>query len=72
MTQNRLQMWVIYDHPSDYPNYFVARCWEGEAPTDRYLFKTTLEDLRFIFEEMGLYRMPRYIEDDPCIVEVWF
>ena len=28
----RLSMWTVYDHPSDFPDLFIARRWEvGEG-----------------------------------------
>jgi hypothetical protein len=70
-----LAMWVIYDHPKDFPNCFVARRWEVSRAkteaTDRYTTAETIEELREIFQRQGLYRIPRAAVDDEKIVETW-
>lgn len=71
---NALVMWVIYDHPSDFPEHFVARRWVGESPTTDHVLADSLEDVRtkvatrFAFVPSML---PRFENDDPKIVEVW-
>lgn len=71
---NALSMWVIYDHPKDYPNSFVLREWIIEAgthkPTGRWCVKDTLEECRAELPA-GVVNIGRYPEDDPCIAEVW-
>lgn len=65
-------MWVVYDHPQDYPACWVARKWIGEQPTDAILVAPTLELLRkWLADDMGLYRLDRFEGDDPIIKEVW-
>ena len=66
-----LPIWVIYDHPSDYPDNYVARLWNSDSPTDTVLLADSLETIQEKLHEMGLLCMPRMDEDDPCIVEVW-
>lgn len=67
-------MWVVYAHPLDYPQNFVLRRWELR---DRVLLPTNEVSLGMTFEEIraalppGLYWLPRFAGDDPCIVEVW-
>jgi hypothetical protein len=69
-----LPIWTIYDHPSDYPDYFVARKWlagkEGERATSELLFDADLDTLRRRLP-IGLYCMPRNEKDDPVIIECW-
>lgn len=69
-----LPMWTIYDHPLDYPDYYVARKWlcgkEPEA-TDEVLLDVDLDALRQKLPPF-LYCMPRQEGDDPRIIEVWF
>jgi hypothetical protein len=66
-----LSMWTVYDHPSDYPDKYVARCFSGEQPTSSIIIAENLEVIRYILcLEMGLTRQ-RSPEDDPKIVEVW-
>jgi len=72
-----LEMWVIYDHPKDFPDCFVARKTVvnsgPEYPRPTAVCKTapTLEDLR---EKLppGLSMLSRSPDDDPVIVEIWF
>ena len=71
-----LAMWTIYDHPNDYPNYFVARRFEvssaGPVATESIVVAADLEKLRDMFEfEMHLTCLARSPEDDPKIIEVW-
>ena len=68
-------MWVVYDHPSDYPEHYVARQHVvgtgGDEATDRVLASPTLESLRVALAEIGLVCLTRSDEDDPVIVETW-
>lgn len=69
-------MWVVYDHPSDFPDVFIARRWDptnaGFMPTERTITGTTLEEVRAsINKTPGLCLIPREPLDDPKIVEVW-
>lgn len=71
-----LSMWVVYDHPSDFPDWWVARRWDivtgvNEPVNSGVVFTArTLSGLRDLLPE-GLYRMDRNPQDDPAIVEVW-
>lgn len=71
---NSLQMWVIYDHPSDLPEYFVARKWLVKSgilqATDKVLMDKNLEQLRAKLP-IRLYCLPRRVNDDPVIIETW-
>jgi hypothetical protein len=70
-----LNVWTVYDHPRDIPDKFVARRFEtgkqGAIATDDILVTADLEELREVFERVGLYRMNRQERDDPKIVETW-
>lgn len=67
-----MNLWVIYDHPDDFPSTkpFVARRHDGTTPTLDFVWGETLEDVRRKLPP-GLSRMDRLAEDDPKIVEVW-
>lgn len=69
-----VSMWIVYDHPSDCPEYFVARRWEssaeGSVGTPDTVMSRDLERLRDALPP-GLTRLERDIEDDPVILEVW-
>jgi hypothetical protein len=75
MDTGELSQWVIYDHPSDFPDCFVIRRWvieaTGPVKTADILWSTSLETLRDEMQRRGLYCLPRFEEDDPKIVEVW-
>ena len=40
----RLPMAVVYDHPADHPDAYVARIWDAIGPlmTDTIIFQSTL------------------------------
>lgn len=63
-------IWVIYRRPRDFPAHFVARCWDMDKPTDKYLLGRSLEDVRDLLPD-GLSQIDRSPTDDPCIVESW-
>lgn len=70
----QLLIWTIYDHPADYPEWFVARPHiirpKTAGPMPMHLMAKELERLRLILPD-GLVRMERQPNDDPCILEVW-
>lgn len=70
-----LEMWTIYDHPSDHPHDFVARRYrvtgEGVEADTGTLVADDLASLRSVMLGMGLFPMDRAEQDDPCIVETW-
>jgi hypothetical protein len=74
MRSIRLQGWTIYDHPSDYPQSFVARRWvvvDGEVvPTTDMFTADTLVELRAMLPP-GLICFQRSRDDDSAIVECW-
>lgn len=65
-----LEMFVVYDHPKDYPGHFVVRRWFADRPTEDFAIADTIEKVRAEVP-MGLHRMPRQEKDDAVIVEVW-
>jgi hypothetical protein len=69
-----MEMWVIYDHPIDAPDLFIARKWiigEGvHEPTSETRGSDDLEALRTMLPR-GLVHLDRDPEDDPKILEVW-
>jgi hypothetical protein len=75
MAEVLLPMWVVYDHPTDFPHEFVARCHnvdaKGSYPTDQVLTSMSLDLLRDELAARGLTPLNRMPGDDPKIVEVW-
>lgn len=68
-----LIMWVIYDHPLDFPDGFIARLWQGATATDRVVTGETLGAVRGKLRTLhpDLVSFHRSERDDPRIVEVW-
>jgi hypothetical protein len=63
--------WVIYDHPADYPEHFVARVFVLDQPQRKIMLTGDLEHFRKMFRERGYTLFPRDPSDDPAIVESW-
>ena len=64
-------IWVIYDHPADYPRWFVVRVWNGEFPGEMCR-RATLDMARKAAWTMGAeVKLPRSAFDDVKIVESW-
>lgn len=71
--QGNLPMWTIYDHPTDYPDGFIARLFltlPDLRITRSVVVAPTLSALRARLP-MGLVCMTRAPDDDPRIVETW-
>lgn len=73
--KNTVHSWAVYDHPSDYPDFFIAREHVGVGaesyPTDNVMLFTEIAPLRYCMRMMGLVRLERHTYDDPRIVESW-
>lgn len=72
MTKNNLQIWTVYDHPLDYPLFYVARRFDGLVETNDIMTNTNLEVIRCDLSSMGLVHLMRSDSDDPKIIECWF
>ena len=78
METRNLTIYVIYDHPTDYPEHWVVRhhtIIPGEArpcviavgpPT----LHNTVDDARASLPP-GLYNLPLFPNEDPKIFETW-
>lgn len=72
-----LSMWVVYEHPTDYPEKYIARRWEidGSTPdgtrTDEVIIADKLDRLQFSMSQKGIKWIPRVPGDEPHIVGVW-
>lgn len=70
-----LPLWVVYDHPKDFPDQYVARQHvvgiAGQQPTDRTMAHADIESIRTALRNLGLVRLNRHPTDDPVILEVW-
>jgi len=70
-----LSIWTVVEKPSDLDCAFSARRWEIGAggtstATDDVLTANSLAELRQLLP-WGLYRLDRFADDDPAIVETW-
>jgi hypothetical protein len=70
----KMSMWVVYAQPRDYPMQYVLRLWELRdekmIATNQMGLADSLEEVREMLPP-GLFRLSRFDNDDPCIVEVW-
>lgn len=70
-----LDIWTVYDHPSDMPDAFVVRrhvaTAEGSVPTGDALSSPSLAAIRRALANKGLTCIPRDPADEPHIVECW-
>jgi hypothetical protein len=69
-----MEIWVLYDHPQDYPDSYVARKFWVDVPTAEIVISDSLQDLRHIVksvEQRELTLIERSDCDAPCIVECW-
>jgi hypothetical protein len=74
-----IQMFVVYRHPSDYPNQFVVRRWlsgppafgpDGTPDPEPLAVCNTLDEARGAIPDWCCF-IGRYDTDDPAIQEVW-
>ena len=71
-----LDIWVIYDHPRDQPEFYIVRRQRatntGSILHDvrSYGFRE-LEHARAWLRQQGLTPLARMDEDDPVIIETW-
>jgi hypothetical protein len=70
-----LSIWTIYDHPKDFPHWFVARKHVanggGATATSETILAHDIEALRVEMQRRGLIPFLRDPSDDPVIVESW-
>lgn len=69
-----MDYYVIYEYPSDFPHNFVVRKFTLDSrmqvkPGTCMLF-ASLEGARYSIPQY-MNRIPRYVSDDPVIVETW-
>lgn len=70
-----MESFIVYDHPSDFPNDYVVRRWivkNGNLEPQEIVLKTNdLKEVRKAMEEKKLYCLTRLKFDDPKILETW-
>jgi hypothetical protein len=68
--------WTIYDHPSDFPQCYVARKFRLDqgpdpVPTPGVIVAADIDQIRSMLAEQGLMCFPAAPGDDAVIVETW-
>lgn len=67
-----MPMIVVYDHPKDYPDNYVARVFDVGNPTNTVIVKDDVDEIQEdITENTYMIFLPRGVQDDPCIVGIW-
>lgn len=72
--RERLPMFVVYDHPADFPDHFVARLWVSvpQQMAFRFVLRArTLDALYDALEAFGLTHLSRQEGDAPEIIGSW-
>jgi len=69
---SKIITWAVYDHPVDFPDFYVARKLEGMEPTKDFIKRKLIIDLQLVLVYMGLVRLSRTENNEAQIVEVWF
>jgi phage FluMu protein Com len=71
-----LPIWTVFDHPRDYPDGYIARCFEtgggqpDPVPTN-FTLMGELPLIRAALERSGLTCLTRNPQDDANIMESW-
>lgn len=58
---------VVYAHPEDFPEYYVARLFDLRRPTHFFCKRETLQELQECIPER-MYFVRRELADDPVVV----
>lgn len=63
----------VFNKPDDYPDKYVARLFEGTAPTNIIITRNTVEEIREDITKRFPAMLPfaRDKEDCKCVVETW-
>lgn len=63
-------IFVIYDHPTDYPHHVVVRPWHGLAPS-RHVILADTPGLARAALPPGLIAIAPHPDDDPKIIGIY-
>ena len=72
--RDQLPHLVVYDHPDDQPDHYIARLWttRPELACHDFMFGfTDIDRLRQYMELLGLTHLARSPADPPHIMETW-
>lgn len=72
-TDIKVPVIAIYNNPSDYRGYFVARIWDSSTPTNILMLKKDVESIRQDIRKNlpDMVRLPRRKCDNKCLIETW-
>ena len=62
---------VVYEHPEDYPDKFVARVWDAGQPTQIVAVADDYEGILAAIPTAHMVNLGRDGNDDACIRETW-
>ncbi len=65
-----MEIFVVYNNPSDFPGMYVLRRWVGDKADPEPIMVGTLEEVRRSVPD-GKVMLSRCPDDDPCILETW-
>ncbi|HEY7234541.1 MAG TPA: hypothetical protein VH539_10355 [Gemmatimonadaceae bacterium] len=76
MPDDALDVWVVYQSPRDYPGRWVVRRQRARrdgtvVPDPKPLIVCDSLDVARSVLPRGLFRLPRFEQDEPQIVEAW-
>lgn len=74
MDLNDLRIWVVYDHPPEFPSGFLARLHTLAGPTGEEVSDIALDALRVLIQQRVPYVLnffPRSSVDNEHIIECW-
>jgi hypothetical protein len=72
-----MNLYTIYDSPTDYPDTYVCRRWQVVPPENEpvamevFMVDADLSKIREKLFGMGLFSMARDESDEQKIVETW-
>ena len=71
-----LELFVVYEKPSDFPNSFVVRkhtiiMGKAKPAGSPMLIGPNIDHIREVLRQMGAINIGRFPNDDPVIKEVW-
>lgn len=66
----KIKLIVVYNNPSDHPNKYVARIFENNKPTNKFIIKDTLDEIHKLIPHIYT-RMPADECDNPVVEETW-
>jgi len=69
-----LPMWVLYKNPTDFPEKYVLRLWDGATNTPRstVFLADTEQEIEFEIKRFNRFvRLERFENDDPKIMAVF-